>query len=77
MSEEEAYATAGGQAQMDSVFGVEEKAHGGVIRQKYGLGSLVSSIFSAPKKILKSAKKILKSDLRQNGDALCGNGWIC
>ena len=36
---------------------------GGTVRQKYGLGSLVSSIFSAPKKILKSAKKILKSDL--------------
>jgi hypothetical protein len=66
MSEEEAYATAGGQAQMDSVFGVDKKAKGGIInavpRQGYFLGDIVSAITSAPKKILKSAKKILKSD---------------
>ena len=34
-----------------------------VPRQGYGLGDIVGSVFSAPKKILKSAKKILKSDL--------------
>ena len=39
------------------------KAAGGVIRQKYGIGSLVKSITGGAKKLLKSAKKILKSDL--------------
>ena len=38
--------------------------HGGAVpRQGYGLGSIIKSITSAPKKILKSAKKVLKSDL--------------
>jgi len=39
------------------------KAHGGVVRQKYGLGSIVSSITGGAKKLFKSAKKILKSDI--------------
>ena len=43
------------------------KAEGGIIdvvpRQGYFIGNIVKAITSAPKKILKSAKKILKSDL--------------
>jgi len=58
-----AWEQAGGGDQMDSVFGLDEKAHGGVIRQKYGLGSLVKSITGGAKKLLKTAKKVLKSDL--------------
>jgi len=64
---ESAWEQAGGSDQMDSVFGVEKKAEGGIIdavpRQGYFLGKAVKAITGGAKKLLKATKKILKSDI--------------